>query len=66
MIAYCEHVNQTQRSQEEVVQAPPIAYLVIPASKGLVSKIHQHLKFGRVDDEDKRIIMKIVVYKCKK
>ena len=66
MIAYAELVNRTRRSQKEVVQAPPIAYLFIPASEGLISKIHQHMRFGRMDDEDNRIIVEIVVCTSKK
>ena len=64
MIAYPEFINRTWRSQEEVVQAPPIAYLVIPILEGPFSKILQNLKLGGVDDDDDRIIMEIVVCKC--
>ena len=63
MIAYPKLINWTWRSQEEVVQAPPIAYLLIPILEGPLLKILQDLRFGGVDDEDNRIIMEIVVYK---
>ena len=66
MIAYLELMNQTWRSQEEVVQAPPIAYLVIPILKSPLSKILQNLRFDGMDDDDNRIIMEIVVCKCEK
>ena len=64
MIAYPKKINRTWRSQEEVVQAPPIAYLVVPILKSPLLKIFQNLRFGGVDDEDNRIIMEIAVYKC--
>ena len=64
MIAYHELINRTWRSQEEVVQAPPIMYLVVPILEGPLSKILQNLRFGEVDDKDNRIIMEIVVCKC--
>ena len=63
MIDYPKLINRTWRSQEEVVQAPPIAYLVVPILESPLSKILQDLRFGRVDDEDNHIIMKIVVCK---
>ena len=64
MIAYSKLINWTWRSQEEVIQAPPIAYLVIPTLEGPLSKILQNLWFGGVDDEENCIIMEIVVCKC--
>ena len=64
MIAYAKLINQTWRSQEEVVQAPPIVYLLVPILKGPLLKILQNLWFGGVDDEDNCIIMEIVVCKC--
>ena len=63
MIAYPKLINRTWRSQEDVVQAPPIAYLVVPILEGPLSKILQDLKFGGVDDVENHIIMKIVVCK---
>ena len=63
MIAYLKLINRTWRSQEEVVQAPPIAYLVVPKLEGPLLKILQDLRFGGMDDEDNRIIMKIVLCK---
>ena len=63
MIAYPKLINRTWRSQEEVVQAPQIAYLVVPILEGPLSKILQDLRFGGMDDEDNRIIMKIAVCK---
>ena len=65
MIAYPELINQTRRSQEKVVQAPPVAYLVVPTSEGPLSKIVQNLRFGGVDDDDNCIIMEIALCKCK-
>ena len=63
MIAYPKLINHTWRSQEEVVQAPPITYLLVPILEGPLSKILQDLRFGEVDDEDNRIIMEIFVCK---
>ena len=64
MIAYPKLINRTWRSQEEVVQALPITYLLVSILKGPLLKILQNLRFGGVDDEDNRIIMEIVVCKC--
>ena len=63
MIAYPKLINWTWRSQKKVVQAPPIAYLLIPILKGPLSKILQDLRFGGVDDEDNDIIMEIAMCK---
>ena len=63
MIAYPKLINRTWRSQEEVIQAPPIAYLVVPKLEGPLSKIPQDLRFGEMDDEDNHIIMKIALCK---
>ena len=65
MIANSELINRIWRSQEEVVQAPLIAYLLIPILKGPLLKILQDLRFGGVNDEDNRIIMEIVVCEVK-
>ena len=56
-------INRTWRSQEEVVQAPPIVYLVVSKLEGPLSKIPQDLRFGGMDDEDNCIIMKIALCK---
>ena len=61
--AYPKLINRTWRGQEEVVQAPPIAYLVISKLEGLLSKIPQDLRLGGMDDEDNCIIMKIALCK---
>ena len=63
MNAYPKLINQTWRGQEEVVQAPPIAYLVVSKLEGPLSKIPQDLRLGEMDDEDNRIIMKIALCK---
>ena len=64
MIVYPKLINRTWRIQEEVVQAPPVTYLLVPILKGPpLSKTLQDLRFGVVDDEDNCIIMKIVVSK---
>ena len=63
MIAYPELINRTWRSQEEVVEAPPMAYLLVSILEGPLLKILQDLMFGGVDDEDNRIIMEIDVCK---
>ena len=63
MIAYPKLINRTWKSQEEVVQAPPIAYLLIPILEGPLSKILHDLRFGGVDDEDNGIIIEIDVCK---
>ena len=59
--AYPKLIKQTWRSQEEVVQAPPIAYLVVSKLEGPLTKIPQDLRLGGMDDEDNRIIMKIAL-----
>ena len=56
-------IKRTWRSQEEVVQAPPIAYLVVSKLEGPLTKIPQDLRLGGMDDEDNRIIMKIALCK---
>ena len=61
--AYPKLIKWTWRSQEEVVQAPPITYLVISKLKGPLTKISQDLRLGGMDDEDNRIIMKIALCK---
>ena len=63
MIDYPKLINRTWRSQEEVIQAPPIAYLLVLVLKGPLSKILQDLRFSAVDDEDNCIIMEIAVCK---
>ena len=63
MNAYPKLINRTWRSQEEVVQAPPIAYLVVSKLEGPLLKIPQDLRLGRMDDEDNHIIMKIALCK---
>ena len=61
--AYPKLIKRTWRGQEEVVQAPPIAYLVVSKLEGPLTKIHQDLRLGGMDDEDNRIIMKIALCK---
>ena len=61
--AYPKLINRTWRGQEEVVQAPPIAYLVVSKLKGPLLKIPQDLRLGGMDDEDNCIIMKIALCK---
>ena len=63
--AYSKLINRTWRGQEEVVQAPPIAYLVVSKLEGPLSKIPQDLRLSGIDDEDNRIIMKIALCKTK-
>ena len=59
--AYPKLIKRTWRTQEEVVQAPPIAYLVVSKLEGPLTKIPQDLRLGGMDDEDNRIIMKIAL-----
>ena len=61
--AYPKLIKWTWRGQEEVVQAPPIAYLVVSKLEGPLTKIPQDLRLGGMDDEDNRIIMKIALCK---
>ena len=63
MNTYPKLINRTWRSQEKVVQAPPIAYLVVSKFKGPLLKIPQDLRFGEMDDENNHIIMKIALCK---
>ena len=63
MNAYPKLINRTWRGQEEVVQVPPIAYLVVSKLEGPLSKIPQDLRLGGMDDEDNCIIMKIALCK---
>ena len=65
MIAYPKLVNQTQKSQEEVVQALPVIHLLKPTNEGPITKIHQHLRFSGINDEDNRSIVEIVIGECK-
>ena len=65
MIAYLELVNQAQRSQEEVVQASLVMHLLKHTNEGLVTKIHQYLRFGRMNDEDNSIFVEISISDCK-
>ena len=63
--AYPKLIKRTWRGQEEVVQAPPIAYLVVSKLEGPLTKILQDLRLAGMDDENNRIIMKIALCKTK-